>query len=978
MTQINKLGTTAQSLFGALSAAELKLLNAVTTGNTAFGGPTDRDADPANNPGEADGWGADREVRAELIRWLCSDRDALGQLDARGITLHGAKVTGVLDLSFLNIPFPIRLFNCRLLHSLIFRYASIPMLNLSRSWVTSVIGDIAEIKGTVFLKQGFRASGQVLFRGTRIGGNLNCNGGIIEASEVAQEEDHVVALSVEGAKIAGSILLRERFQAHRQIRLFLAEIGGNVICENATITSPAVGGDKDSGIAVHGEAAKIGGSVLLRFGLRTSGGIRFFRAEVGGHFECDQSFFSNPAVKDVAQSGWVLNVEGAKISGSLYLRDRFIAEGLVRLRGCDVGGNLICDGGQFRNPLDPDHSETGTALDAEAIRVAGFVSMRQKAAFEGRVRLFGADIGLALICDTATFKNPAVSGKPESGVALDVGVAKIGGDIVLREAVVEGQCTLFGAHIDGNLECQKATFVNPNRKELRNTGTALNARAIKVAGNVSLQNSSVDGDVRMFGADLGRILDFTDCRLKSLPSLETPLALALDLATARVGGSLLLRGKGFKAEGLIRFGGAVIGGEVDCENGKFTNPAQAGLAQSGVTMDGFASRISGSVLLRNGFESYGQVQLSGATIARSLECDRGRFEATFVKDVPSSAVALRAEAIAVAGEVLLRKGFLAIGEVRLFGARIEHNLDCRAGTFRAHKHTDSGAALVASRAKIKGDLLLSEGFVAEGPVLLDGVEIDGVLRTGKGQFRTLDLSDASAGLIADHADSWPDAGNLKLDGFAYNRISKGPHDADERVNWVERQKTFARQPYRQLARVLEDTGDDVGAKRVLSAMQRKAWEGRGTWGRILGFILRVTIGYGYFPLRALRLLILLVLAGGIVYTLGYNFGSIVPNDKDAFSNFEKTCTVPPQYERFSPITYSLENTLPLVKLGIQDKWTPAPERRATCWPARAIAWVPPAATHPGAIRIFRWFQICIGWLLGTLFVGGVTGVLRKG
>lgn len=29
------------------------------------------------------------------------------------------------------------------------------------------------------------------------------------------------------------------------------------------------------------------------------------------------------------------------------------------------------------------------------------------------------------------------------------------------------------------------------------------------------------------------------------------------------------------------------------------------------------------------------------------------------------------------------------------------------------------------------------------------------------------------------------------------------------------------------------------------------------------------------------------------------------------------------------------------------------------------------------LRGFRWFQICAGWILATLFVAGVTGVIRK-
>jgi len=32
---------------------------------------------------------------------------------------------------------------------------------------------------------------------------------------------------------------------------------------------------------------------------------------------------------------------------------------------------------------------------------------------------------------------------------------------------------------------------------------------------------------------------------------------------------------------------------------------------------------------------------------------------------------------------------------------------------------------------------------------------------------------------------------------------------------------------------------------------------------------------------------------------------------------------------------------------------------------------------PGFLRWFRWVQVLLGWLLATLFVAGVTGVVRK-
>src|SRR5260370_217223 len=68
-----------------------------------------------NNRGKARQWGPERQIRAQVIRWLCVDRLARDQVDpSAGIAVHAAKVVGNLTLSFVTVPFALQLWRSAL------------------------------------------------------------------------------------------------------------------------------------------------------------------------------------------------------------------------------------------------------------------------------------------------------------------------------------------------------------------------------------------------------------------------------------------------------------------------------------------------------------------------------------------------------------------------------------------------------------------------------------------------------------------------------------------------------------------------------------------------------------------------------------------------------------------------------------------------------------------------------------------------
>ena len=133
------------------------------------------DPEKAGGTGEApdEKWPDKRNVRADLIRWLFVDREARELVDPRGVQIRGARITGDLDLSFANVLFPLVLLRCRLEQPLDLQWAKMPVLSLEGSWTGAIAADGLKLEGSLFLRNGFHAEGEVRLLGATIGGNLD-------------------------------------------------------------------------------------------------------------------------------------------------------------------------------------------------------------------------------------------------------------------------------------------------------------------------------------------------------------------------------------------------------------------------------------------------------------------------------------------------------------------------------------------------------------------------------------------------------------------------------------------------------------------------------------------------------------------------------------------------------------------------------------------------------------------------------------
>ena len=173
-----------------------------------------------------------------------------------------------------------------------------------------------------------------------------------------------------------------------------------------------------------------------------------------------------------------LSGDGLKVSGSVLFNDAFSVFGETRVIEARIGGNLVCDDGEFNN-------RGGVAFGFDGSRVGGSVLMRRVSA-DGEVRLSRAHIGGYFDCEGGRFNNPAEV-KPMTGnpgdEALKADGLVVNDDVFLRNGFsATGVVNLSGAQIGGDLECAGGTF----------TGNVF-------MENAEIKNSLVWGQVGGFG-----------------------------------------------------------------------------------------------------------------------------------------------------------------------------------------------------------------------------------------------------------------------------------------------------------------------------------------------------------------------------------------------------------------------------------------------------------------------------------------------
>jgi hypothetical protein len=140
--------------------------------------------------------------------------------------------------------------------------------------------DRIDVKGDISLGSGFRAKGEVRFCGANVGGDLDCSAGRFEKGEV---EDAIGALSADGISVSGDVFLGSGLRAKGEARLPGARVGGDLDCDGGIFRNEA-------GVALKANGIHVAGSLFVGKDFLASGVVDIRHAHVGVLVDLESSW----------------------------------------------------------------------------------------------------------------------------------------------------------------------------------------------------------------------------------------------------------------------------------------------------------------------------------------------------------------------------------------------------------------------------------------------------------------------------------------------------------------------------------------------------------------------------------------------------------------------------------------------------------------------------------------------------------------
>jgi len=807
------------------------------------------------------------------------------------------------------------------------------------------------------------------------GEDRTIDAGLLIALCMGKKSVHPKGIRIRGARITGSLDLESQnipFPVH----LEYCWIDEKIQLEGATLTALRLSGSRIPGLV--GERLTLRNSLYINDGFFCEGEFILRDAVIAGSINGEKSTIRNPSQQ-------ALTLTRLRISGGIYLENASV-DGEIHLTDAEIGSTFSCRGSQLRN-------EHNICINAIRAVIKGAVFLNNHPAFpfvpptlapttslpenlvtpppsspltepppgafsaKGLITLYQAQIGGSLEMQRAWLDNS------DALVLRAIGIVVKGPVLLIEGFQSRGQIDFSIGNVGGSFECSNATFIQTNSGPDK---FAFRANELKTGGSLRFgERISVEGPISIRGANISGELFLGE------GTFNAKKKFAIDATRAIIGQGLFFQKK-INVYGGVRLIGSRIGGNLELSDTKFERPAD-------VAFDGSRMSVGGSAFFRPGVACIGEFRMQAAKIGLEMHAYEMQFlnngndafigdnlttggdlnltkanldgamhlrnavigsdlrlDGTVIKGSKAIHVALNAQGAFIKNTVFLRGGFSARGTVIFSSANIGGDLNCRGA--KLDKSTlddgsDGDLAFSALNTTITGSLIWEQmGTKPKGPIC---------------------LMNTRAGKLNDDIDSWPihyaksDSRDLLLENFTYNSCST--ISAEDRLAWLRSQTDYSPQPYEQAARVLRLLGQVADARKIARAKQndlrRRGHLSRGS--KCWNFFLDLTLGQGYQVWRVPLIALAIIITGGFIFGHAADLGAMMSIKKDI------------NQPDFQPFMYSADVFLPVINLHQKDYWLPSTKNVGYFYMG------------------YLWAHIFFGWLMTTIAIAGLTGIVKK-
>jgi hypothetical protein len=719
-----------------------------------------------------------------------------------------------------------------------------------------------------------------------------------------------------------------------------------------------------------------------------------------------------------AQIGADLQAQGLSIS-SVPAWHAFVAS-LVR-----IGGETVLD--------DTEVSEMAD-LDFRASRLGGNLSLRKvrakvvklpKVQVQGSLDVSGADIW-RLDASEMILRGDL---RMEEGTAeLNLDAAQVEGNISLKG--VEGAVHAGDLTLKGTLEVEKANLKHLNITEARVEGN-MELSKVNLEGAIQAERLVLGGDLRLTEVLVRKPLYFSGAQVGGKFEVED-IGGHIWASGMQIGKGLIW--KEIKA-GTVDLKGTRVGEELKIESltcewwesDEMTVEGKTNIKDVKILEGYFLEMDLGinTIILKKLLDLAKGLNIDNIEEIRveSFSWERGKVGGRLeISNVVTDTFSLQGTRV---DEDLDMKEVRVGGAVNLEGFQGGGNLlieECILGGLPSQPGLSLKRAEIAGEVRIKDSSILSgldaeklhahslyveetfltggEGIGLDSPALqLEGkwagglslkdaqleerayfrdVTIMGPVSLRYAQMQTLEIvveqKPEEKGKVANIGLS-PLAGWVDLHGISVSRwVFSGPaledKDRETRLRlfsaWLRRQLPhYSAHPYESLAKALKAEADENAALRILIQKEDDVGLAQNLplWKRFWRGLLRYTVGHGYRPEWALVWILAFIALGAFFFDLGYREGVMAPASTDVLVQemYQKYREIPKDYPPFSAWAYSIDAFIPFLDLVLEHYWIPNAD----------------AGLGGVLLRIYLWIHISVGWVLSTLFLTGVTGIIRR-